>query len=105
MLPAEDVEVYVAFEHREVQQLSSGEVVEVLNRAVAIPVGELIVASPAIVIVDGIRSLFKLVQKVFFNDNVDVVWGTILDSDQLDSINCSILFAVRAVKIMNKHLR
>ena len=37
-LPASDIEVYVAFEHREVQQLSSGETVEVLNRAVAVPV-------------------------------------------------------------------
>ena len=37
-LPASDVEVYVAFEHREVQQLSSGEIVEVLNRAISVPV-------------------------------------------------------------------
>lgn len=38
VIPAEDVEIYVGFETREVQQLSSGDVVEVLNRAVAVPV-------------------------------------------------------------------
>lgn len=36
--PADSVEIYVGFEAREVQQLSSGDVVEVLNRAVAVPV-------------------------------------------------------------------
>ena len=39
---------------------------------------------------------YQMVQKVFFNDNVNVVWGTILDSEQLTTIECSIiLFSVQ----------
>ena len=53
-------------------------------------------APPTILIVDSDPNSYQMVQKVFFNDNVEVVWGTILDAEQLDSIECSIiLFAVQ----------
>ena len=91
-LPASDVEVYVAFEHREVQQLSSGEIVEVLNRAVAVPCGgRLIVTSPAIVVFGLDSNSFPDCPKNLFNHSVEVIWASTLDREQLNSINCSIL--------------
>ena len=52
--------------------------------------------APKILIVDSDPRTYQIVQKVFFNDQVDVVWGSILDHEQLDSIECSIiLFAVQ----------
>ena len=81
---SEDVEVYVAFEHREVQQLSSGEVVEVLNRAVEVP-KRIDRDLSGIVVFDLDSASFQTVQKAFFNDNVEVIWASTLDREQLST--------------------
>ena len=56
-------------------------------------------AHPTILIVDTDPKSYQIIQKLFFNDQVSVVWGTILDTEQLNAIECSIiLFSVEQVE-------
>ena len=96
LLPAEDVEVVVAL-------IQGGSAVEYGVTVEALIVQslfsrELLGATPTILIVDFDLKSYQMVQKVF-NDNVNVVWGTILDFEQLDTIECSIiLFSVQGTE-------
>ena len=52
--------------------------------------------SPAILVFDIDPTPFQIVQKLFFNDTVDVFWASTLDHEQIKSVDCSIiLYAVR----------